>query len=111
MAAQQGDERKPQARRSGGRDRTQRGGPAMSALRLGALRLTDSAPVIVAHEFGFFADEGLEVDLVVEPSWANIADKLAFGFLDGAVIVPPLAFALQLGLRGAPQPMVIPYII
>ncbi|MDF2119405.1 CmpA/NrtA family ABC transporter substrate-binding protein [Roseiarcaceae bacterium H3SJ34-1] len=80
-------------------------------MRIGLLRLTDAAPVIAAHEFGFFADEGIEVELVVEPSWANVADKLAFGFFDAAVIVPPLAFAVHLGVRGAVQPMLIPYAI
>ena len=80
-------------------------------MRIGMLRLTDGAPVVAAHEFGFFADEGLEAELVVEPSWANIADKLAFGFLDAAVIVPPLAFAVQLGMRGTAQPILIPYTI
>ncbi len=84
---------------------------AAPKLRIGLLRLADSAPVIAAHEFGFFADEGVEAELAVEPSWANVADKLAFGFLDAAVIVPPLAFAVQLGLRGAPQPLLIPYAI
>jgi len=77
-------------------------------LRIGFLRLTDSAPVILAQEFGFFADEDIDAELVCEPSWANIADKLAYGFLDAAVIVPPLAFAVELGLRGASQPLVIP---
>lgn len=80
-------------------------------MRIGLLRLVDSAPVIVAHEFGFFADEGVEVELAIEPSWANIADKLAFGFMDAAVIVPPLAFAVQLGIRGAPAQLIIPYTI
>jgi two-component system, oxyanion-binding sensor len=84
---------------------------ATSKIRIGLLRLTDGAPVIVAHEFGFFADEGLDVELVVEPSWANIADKLTYGFFDAAVIVPPLAFAVQLGLRGTAQPLLIPYAI
>ncbi|HVW74487.1 MAG TPA: CmpA/NrtA family ABC transporter substrate-binding protein [Rhizomicrobium sp.] len=78
-------------------------------LRIGFLRLTDSAPVIVAHEFGWFAEEGLDSELIAEPSWANIADKLAYGFLDAAIILPPLAFAVELGLRGASQPLVIPY--
>jgi NitT/TauT family transport system ATP-binding protein/nitrate/nitrite transport system substrate-binding protein len=78
---------------------------------IGLLRLTDSAPAIVAYEFGFFADEGLDVALSVEPSWANVADKLAFGALDAAVIVPPLAFAISLGLRGPPQPLIIPYCV
>jgi NitT/TauT family transport system ATP-binding protein/nitrate/nitrite transport system substrate-binding protein len=77
-------------------------------LRIGLLRLTDAAPVIIAHEFGFFAQAGVDAELVVEPSWANIADKLAFGFIDAAVIVPPLAFAIQLGMRGTPQRLVIP---
>jgi NitT/TauT family transport system ATP-binding protein/nitrate/nitrite transport system substrate-binding protein len=77
-------------------------------MRIGFLRLTDAAPVIVAHEFGFFADEGVETELVLEPSWANIADKLAYGFLDAAVIVPPLAFAVELGSRGATQSLIIP---
>jgi NitT/TauT family transport system ATP-binding protein/nitrate/nitrite transport system substrate-binding protein len=77
-------------------------------LRIGFLRLTDSAPAIVAHEFGWFAEEGLDTELIAEPSWANIADKLAYGFLDAAIILPPLAFAVELGLRGASQPLLIP---
>lgn len=81
---------------------------AAPKMRIGLLHLTDSAPVIAAHEFGFFAEEGVETELSIEPSWANIADKLAFGFLDAAVIVPPLAFAIQLGLRGGMQPLIIP---
>src|SRR3954464_15964989 len=77
-------------------------------LRIGFLRLTDSAPVIVAQEFGYFAEEGIDAELFEEPSWANIADKLAYGFLDAAVIVPPLALAIELGLRGISQKLVIP---
>jgi NitT/TauT family transport system ATP-binding protein/nitrate/nitrite transport system substrate-binding protein len=78
---------------------------------IGLLRLTDSAPVIVAHEFGFFADEGLDVALSIEPSWANIADKLAYGALDAAVIIPPLALAVSLGLRGPAEPLIVPYAV
>ena len=80
-------------------------------IAIGLLRLTDSATAIVAHEFGFFADEGLDVALSVEPSWANVADKLAYGALDAAVIVPPLAFAVSLGLRGPAEPLIIPYCV
>lgn len=77
-------------------------------LRLGFLRLTDAAPVIMAQEKGCFAENGLDVQLSVEPSWANIADKLAFGQLDGAVILPPLALAMAAGLRGKPVPITVP---
>jgi NitT/TauT family transport system ATP-binding protein/nitrate/nitrite transport system substrate-binding protein len=72
------------------------------------LRLTDAAPVIVAKENGFFAENGLDVSLSVEPSWANIADKLSYGHLDAAVILPPLAFAVTLGLRGVGTPLIVP---
>ena len=83
----------------------ERSGPK---LRIGFLRLTDSAPAIVAQEFGYFAEEGVDAELLEEPSWANIADKLAYGFLDAAVIVPPLAFAIEMGSRGISQRLVIP---
>lgn len=80
-------------------------------IKIGLLRLTDSAPVILAQEFGFFAEENVDVELIAEPSWANIADKLAYGLIDAAVIVPPLAFAVELGLRGAAQKLIIPITI
>jgi NitT/TauT family transport system ATP-binding protein/nitrate/nitrite transport system substrate-binding protein len=74
------------------------------------LRLTDAAPLIVARELGYFAAENIEVSLAVEPSWANIADKLSWGLLDGAMMLPPLALALQLGLSGSggPEAIVVP---
>jgi ABC-type nitrate/sulfonate/bicarbonate transport system substrate-binding protein len=71
-------------------------------LRIGILRLLDSAPVIIARAHGFLADAGLDATVVIEPSWANIADKLAYGLLDAAVILGPLAVAMTLGLRGRP---------
>ena len=77
-------------------------------IRLGTLRLTDAAPVIYAQAHGLFAGEGLDVSLTVEPSWANIADKLAWKLLDGAVMLPPLAIAMALGLRGPVTRTVIP---
>jgi NitT/TauT family transport system ATP-binding protein/nitrate/nitrite transport system substrate-binding protein len=80
------------------------------AFRIGLLRLTDAAPLVVAKELGYFAGEGLDVTLSVEPSWANIADKLAYGLLDAAMMLPPLALALRLGLSGSagPEPIIVP---
>lgn len=77
-------------------------------IRLGLLRLTDAAPVIIAQERGIFRALGVEVALSVEPSWANIADKLSYGLLDGAVILPPLALAVTLGTRGPAAPLIVP---
>jgi NitT/TauT family transport system ATP-binding protein/nitrate/nitrite transport system substrate-binding protein len=77
-------------------------------VRFGLLRLTDSAPAVVALACGLFRELGLEVELSVEPSWANIADKLAYGLLDAASMLPPLALAANLGLRGPPGRLLVP---
>jgi two-component system, oxyanion-binding sensor len=81
-----------------------------AVFRIGVLRLSDAAPLIVAHEGGYFADENIEAMLSVEPSWANIADKLSYGLLDGAMLLPPLAMALALGLSGGggPEAIIVP---
>jgi len=77
-------------------------------MRLGLLRLCDAAPLILAEKQGVFGRHGVEVSLSVEPSWANIADKLGYGLLDGAVMLPPLAIACAAGLRGIVTPLMIP---
>lgn len=77
-------------------------------IRLGVLRLTDSAPAVMAEAEGLFAAAGLTVTLQIEPSWANVADKLCWGKLDAAIILPPLAFAAVLGLRGPPTRLIAP---
>jgi two-component system, oxyanion-binding sensor len=77
-------------------------------VRLGVLRLTDSAPAILADAEGLFAFEGVEVTVQVEPSWANIADKLCWGKLDAAIILLPLALAAFAGLRGHPAQLMVP---
>lgn len=77
-------------------------------VRIGLLRLTDSAPIIMADALGFFRLFGLEVELSIEPSWANIADKMSYGLLDGAIMLPPLAFAIALGLRGPKADVIVP---
>jgi two-component system, oxyanion-binding sensor len=77
-------------------------------VRFGLLRLADSAPAVVAVRRGLFRALGLRVEISVEPSWANIADKLAYGLLDAASMLPPLALAAALGLRGSPARLLVP---
>jgi ABC-type nitrate/sulfonate/bicarbonate transport system substrate-binding protein len=77
-------------------------------IRVGLLRLVDSAPVIVAEAMGLFRDQGIDVHISIEPSWSNIADKLTYGVLDAAVMLPPLALAACAGLRGPKARLVVP---
>jgi NitT/TauT family transport system ATP-binding protein/nitrate/nitrite transport system substrate-binding protein len=73
------------------------------------LRLTDSAPVVVAKSRDIFQSLDIRPILSIEPSWANIADKLTYGLLDAAVMLPPLVLASALGLRGgAPARLIVP---
>ncbi|MBS1060422.1 ABC transporter substrate-binding protein [Gluconobacter sp. Dm-44] len=71
-----------------------------SAIRIGLLRLADSAPLIIARNLGIFEKHGLDAELVVSPSWANIADGLVWNGLDAALIFPPLAIMTAMGHRG-----------
>lgn len=74
-------------------------------VRIGMTPLTDSAPIAVAVERGFFAEEGLRVVLSLEPSWANVRDKLAAGALDVAHMLAPMPLAATLGVGPLQLPM------
>ncbi|MCJ2130278.1 CmpA/NrtA family ABC transporter substrate-binding protein [Methylobacterium sp. E-045] len=77
-------------------------------LALGYVPLVDAASLIAAAELGFARAEGLTLDLVREPSWATLRDKLAVGHLDGAHILAPLAIASTLGLSGPQTRLCVP---
>ena len=70
------------------------------ALKLGYMPLSDCLPLIVAQQQGFFEQQGLDVELQQEVSWANIRDKVIVGHLDGAHMLAPMLLASSLGLAG-----------
>lgn len=69
-------------------------------LKLGHVRLTDSAPLIIAQELGYFAEYGLDVELECQSSWANIRDKIAASHLDAAQMLAPMPLTTSLGIGG-----------
>ncbi|GAB3270176.1 CmpA/NrtA family ABC transporter substrate-binding protein [Parahaliea aestuarii] len=69
-------------------------------LRLGYLRLNDSAPLVMARELGLYERYGLAVSLEREISWANLRDKLVAGELDAAQMLAPLPLATSMGAGG-----------
>lgn len=71
-----------------------------NSVHLGYLRLTDSAPVIMARELGLYARYDLDVVLRREVSWANLRDKLVTGDLDAGQMLAPLPLATSLGVGG-----------
>jgi ABC-type nitrate/sulfonate/bicarbonate transport system substrate-binding protein len=77
-------------------------------LTLGYVPLADAAPVIAAAALGFARDEGLDLALSREPSWATLRDRLALGHLDAAHMLGPLAIASALGLSGPLADLCVP---
>lgn len=53
-------------------------------LKLGFIKLTDCAPLVIAKENGYFADEGLNVEIEAQSNWKVLLDRVIDGQLDGA---------------------------
>ena len=51
-----------------------------SDITLGFIPLTDCAPLVIALEKGYFRNEGLNVTLSREASWAGIRDKVGLAY-------------------------------
>ncbi|MDH4985871.1 CmpA/NrtA family ABC transporter substrate-binding protein [Aminobacter anthyllidis] len=74
----------------------------------GFLPLLDSALLVIAHEKGFAGDEGIDLTLVRETSWANIRDRLAVGHFQVAHMLAPMPIACNLGLTPLAATTVVP---
>ncbi len=78
-------------------------------LTLGFIPLVDCAPLVVAREKGFAAEEGLSLQLVRETSWANIRDRVMVGHFDAAHMLGPMPIASTLGIGPVETPMIAPF--
>jgi len=71
-------------------------------LRIGFIALNDAAPIIVAHENGFFQKHGLHVELSREVGWATIRDKVIYRELDASHALGAMVISTTLGLNCLP---------
>lgn len=83
-------------------------GNSQGVVVLGFIPLLDCAPLVVAAEKGFAADEGIDLTLVRETSWANIRDRVVVGHFDAAHMLGPMAVASTLGIGHLQVPMIAP---
>lgn len=74
----------------------------------GFLPLLDSAILITAKERGFAEEEGIDLLLVKETSWANVRDRIAVGHFDVAHMLAPMPIAANLGLSPIPMQLAAP---
>ncbi len=77
-------------------------GPETTKAQLGYIALTDSAPLIVAREKGFFTKYGMkDVEVLKQASWGGTRDNLVLGGgsggIDGAHILTPMPYLIHTG--------------
>ncbi|MBR0647469.1 CmpA/NrtA family ABC transporter substrate-binding protein [Plastoroseomonas hellenica] len=89
--------------------------PEVRGTKLGYIALTDSAPLIIAKEKGFYAKHGMpDVEVDKQASWGATRDNLVLGLarggIDGAHILTPMPYLMQTGRitqNNQPVPMAI----
>jgi nitrate/nitrite transport system substrate-binding protein len=89
--------------------------PETTKAVFGFIALTDSAPLIIAKEKGFFAKHGMpDVEVVKQASWGTTRDNLVLGSagngIDGAHILTPMPYLISTGKvtqNNVPVPMYI----
>lgn len=70
-------------------------------IKLGFIKLTDCAPLVIAKEKGFFDDEGLQVELEAQSNWKVLLDRVVDGQLDGAHMLSgqPIGATIGIGTK------------
>ncbi|MEX5497033.1 ABC transporter substrate-binding protein, partial [Pseudomonas asgharzadehiana] len=64
-----------------------------------------------AKQRGFFDEEGLNVRLIKEASWASLRDRLAFGLLDAAHCLSAMLPAAAIGNDQIGIPLQTPLVL
>jgi nitrate/nitrite transport system substrate-binding protein len=70
-------------------------------LKLGFIKLTDCAPLVIAKELGYFDDEFLSVTLEAQANWKILLDRVISGELDGAHMLAgqPIGATIGIGTK------------
>jgi two-component system, oxyanion-binding sensor len=84
---------------------------SLDVIRLGFLPLVDAALPILAKELGFAEEEGIDLRLIKDMSWATVCDRLLYGHSDAAHLIAPLAIAATLGLGRPATPLSVPFVL
>jgi NitT/TauT family transport system ATP-binding protein len=74
----------------------------------GFLPLMDAAILVAAREKGFLQEQGIDLHLHRETSWANIRDRMSVGHFDVAHMLAPMPIAAVLQLTPMPLDVIVP---
>jgi nitrate/nitrite transport system substrate-binding protein len=86
------------------------GVPEKKNLKVGFIPITCATPIIMAHPMGFYAKQGLDVEVVKTAGWAVIRDKTLNKEYDAAHMLTPMPLAISLGLGSTAVPFTVPAI-
>lgn len=74
-------------------------------LKVGFIPITCATPLIMAGPMGFYAKQGLNVELIKTAGWALIRDKMLNKEHDASHMLSPMPLAISLGVGSVAQPM------
>jgi len=77
-------------------------------LKVGFIPITCATPIIMAHPMGFYAKQGLDVEVVKTAGWAVVRDKTLNKEYDAAHMLSPMPLAITLGAGSNPVPYTMP---
>ena len=80
------------------------GTPEKKDLKVGFIAITCATPIIMAAPMGFYARNGLNVEVVRTAGWAVVRDKSLNGEYDAAHMLSPMPLALSMGAGSNPIP-------
>lgn len=83
----------------------------MTHFKIGFLPLVDAALPIIARESGIAHKHGVSIEMVKDPSWATVRDRLIHGQTDAAHLLAPLAIATSIGLDQITTPLAAPFML
>jgi nitrate/nitrite transport system substrate-binding protein len=80
------------------------GAPEKKDLKVGFIPITCATPIIMAAPMGFYARNGLNVEVVRTAGWAVVRDKSLNGEYDAAHMLSPMPLAISMGVGSNPIP-------
>ena len=79
-----------------------------TSLKVGFIPITCATPIIMSQPMGFYARQGLNVDVVKTAGWAVVRDKTLNKEYDAAHMLSPMPLAITLGAGSSPVPYTMP---
>lgn len=83
----------------------EKGALEKKTLKVGFVPITCSTPLIMAGPMGFYAKQGIEVELTKTAGWALVRDKMLNKEYDASHMLSPMPLAISLGVGSVAQPM------